>query len=280
MTYYLIRTALVCLAGGVLATACSSDESDSTGHHGSAEAGASSAGTGAGTSAALGANLSKFESSECKSHAAAPTAESGKKSEDLVLASAYDGLQCVEWEKKDERTLIVRLLNVDSVCGAVWEGDVHVDSDGAATLVANNPSCKVARCGSCLYDLSYELSGVNDVRELPVKIGVNSCPTSGQTRWKGALKLPVGGADHGIVCRHVPADALAWHASSTSSCSARHMPCGSDLCGAECDAGLSCSAIDGAADKRCLKTCTADADCGTDGTTSCVDGLCRLATSW
>ena len=68
-------------------------------------------------------------------------------------------------------------MNLEGACGAQWEGAALVNDDGSLTFRLDNPKCLVASCGWCIYDWSFEVSGVEATgAELPVSIIVDTCP--------------------------------------------------------------------------------------------------------
>jgi hypothetical protein len=214
--------------------------------------------------------LVDFASSPCKRE----TAMSGQ--QPLSVASEAEGLQCVSWELTESGTLLLRLLNFDAGCGAEWSGRAELADDGAIELAVDNPSCRVASCGTCLYDFDFELADVDTTADLPLRAALKMCP-SDDTTYGADVTLPLADSPSGSLCRPIARGPLGWYAITTSRCGAYNMPCGADCMGPSgCDDGLTCVAIDGADDYRCLEVCSADADCSSP-LTSCQSETCRPA---
>jgi len=226
--------------------------------------------------------LSHFDSSACKTDSSTTTTQSapGESRQALVAVSDYDGLQCIEWERgTKEGDVTLRLINFPGGCGVTWSGTAARRSDGSLELALVNTGCTVHRCGSCLYDARYELTGITATPALAVHIGYVDCPTMGAAHWDYDTSLPLGDAPSGIVCRYARLNSVL----SSKVCSGKNLLCGgaSGICGSmPCATGLTCTPIDGANDQRCLQPCTTDADCSPAGTMTCTEGTCRLAKPW
>jgi hypothetical protein len=218
--------------------------------------------------------LEKFESSQCKKQ---PDGQGGQ--QPLILASSANGLQCFEWEQTGSDSVTLRLLNFDQGCVLSWKGAATY-TDGKVDLALTNERCSVARCGSCLYDFTFDLKGVALNAALPVRVGFAACADEA-VNWKHTALLPVADAPSGVLCRYAERGALIWQAQAKDTCQSANMPCGEhcETSTTTCNAGLSCVAVDGANDQRCLPNCSSDNDC-TAGLTTCRDGLCRIANSW
>src|SRR5262249_14326195 len=147
--------------------------------------------------------------------------------------------------------------------------------DGTVALRAVNTKCLVAACGECIYDFRFDIDGFTPGADLPVKFGELNCPTDTETHWDYQGSVHIGTSDQGVVCRYLDRGLLEWN----NLCGSANLICGTDHCTATCPAGLTCTAIDGASDTRCLKPCSADADCGSSGVLTCKDSFCRVGTT-
>src|SRR5205085_12683793 len=137
----------------------------------------------------------------------------------------------------------------------------------------------VFRCGWCVFDFAYSLSGVATKSPLSIHFGSAIC-ASEPTTFNDEVTLPVDERDEGVVCRYLERNAVEQYGRARGSCGERNLPCGT--CDGNddqsCAAGLVCAQLaDG--DSRCLESCSSDADCA-GGLTTCQDGLCRASTSW
>jgi hypothetical protein len=237
---------------------------------------------GAGTEAGLseaGPLPVLFSSSPCKKSAATSTTTvPGVSLKVIDNQAGLDGLECIAWQR-GSKDLQVDLVNFDGACGADWTGNGVVASSGV-TLAIDNPSCKIASCGICMYDWSFTLaSPIPANQSVPVSIQVSSCPGSSTSTKTAAI----GAEESGIHCTFAHYGALTWHASAKSLCGKAGMPCvGSSLCGSgspastgTCDAGLVCDSSAAQNEPRCLVTCQTDADCPRTDVWSCTSGLCR-----
>ncbi len=228
-------------------------------------------------------DLVGFEDSGCKSHAGAAR-RIGTSTEALVDASEYDGLNCIAWQERDDEALTVSLSNLRGPCGVSWRGQAFAHDD-RLELVLENPACQVARCGSCVYDLRFEVARVGDAAGLPVAIGFRDCP--GQAvHFEFEMTLPDTTSESGILCRYADRSAYDALVSHEGRCGEVLTPCGtgSTSCGVEseatCAEGLSCVETTSAEDSRCLAACSENDDCVPSGVSQCIDGLCRIPDGW
>jgi hypothetical protein len=235
----------------------------------------SCAGTGTGTGGTETGNpasLEHFAASDCKSRAPEPGQQA------LLLASAVDGLQCVEWSRDAAGALDLRLSNFPEPCGDKYLGAAHVADDGALELSVYKDSCEVFRCGTCVFDFDFRLSGIEAESPLELRTGTATCE-SAKTTWEEALSLAIDEQPSGVRCRYLRRNVLDQYASSRGTCGQRNMPCGdcSSVGPSSCADGLTCSSVaDG--DARCLASCSSDDDCG--GAMACRDGSCQSQTDW
>ena len=228
---------------------------------------------GGGTETDNPATLSDFTSSACKSRAPDPGQQA------IVLESDAEGLQCVEWAKAASGSLSIRLLNFPEACGEDYQGTAKVAADGALELVVRKASCDVFRCGTCVFDFAYTLSGIDTSRPLPIHLGSAIC-ASEPTTFNDEVTLPVDEQDSGVVCRSLARSALEQYGRGRGTCGERNLPCGTcdNADNVTCASGLTCTEI-ASNDSRCLESCTSDADCA-GGLTGCIDGLCQPNASW
>jgi hypothetical protein len=232
-------------------------------------------------------NLVSFVGSPCKKEAsaAAPVGSTQQALVTSVDGQALVGLKCIAWEATGTDGLKVDLVNFEGACGAQWSGSSTVDANGSLALRLENPGCRVASCGWCIYDWSFEVRGVGSSSALPVSITIDTCPGQQAVETYQAT-LPVSSSPEGLLCRYANWDALGWQAMATNACGSLHMPCvGTSMCSStvttlSCNAGLVCD-TNGTADQFvCLAPCTVEADCPGAGTLSCESGLCRLKQTW
>lgn len=217
------------------------------------------------------ATLRDFSASACK------TRETNPGQQGLVLSSDAEGLQCVEWESGSSG-LQVRLLNFPEPCGDAYLGKASAGAEGLSLSVYKN-SCQVFKCGWCVFDFEFELSGIDASHDLPVRIGSAVCESE-PTEYGDQLTLPLGKEKEGVLCRYMEQGPLEWYGRALDKCGKRNMPCG-DCTGADttsCAAGLRCTQL-GQNDSRCLQECTSDDDCS-GGLTTCQDGVCQPGADW
>jgi hypothetical protein len=214
--------------------------------------------------------LKDFTGSACKNERAEPSQQA------LTLASALDGLQCVEWAKGDAGALTIGLHNFPATCASGYDGAAVLAEDGALELSEQTEVC--SKCGSCVFDFSYDLVGISDEEPLTLRL---SRPTCGSTTpsFDDELTLPIDEQPTGLVCRYVERTALEWYASGQGSCGGVNMPC-MNCRGQEttCESGTTCTEVE-SNDSRCLKNCESDDDC-VAGATTCVTGVCQANSSY
>jgi hypothetical protein len=234
----------------------------------------SCSGSETGNPATPDATLSHFEASGCKTRETDAGTALGSSQSALVAASDYDGLECVEWETT-AAGLTVRLLNFQGGCGVTWGGRASRRADGSIDLVLDNTTCFVARCGSCLYDAQFDLSGVSSASPLALHVGFASCADGGGTTPAYDKLLPLDSAASGIACRYAGLSSVL----SPSKCAQKNLQCGGGLCPMPCAGNLMCTPV-GEGDSRCLLPCTGDGDCLPAGTATCQDGVCKVNASF
>ena len=233
----------------------------------------SCAGTdGGGTETANPASLEHFASSECKSRAPEPGQQA------LALSSQLEGLQCIEWARGDAGVLNLRLSNFVEACGETYLGAAALAEEGVLELSVYKDTCEVLRCGSCLYDFDFRVSGLAFDAPLRIRTGASVCESQ-PVGWDDSLGLPVDEQPNGLICRYVRRNALEQYATTRATCGERNMPCGNcSSTGPEtCGDGLTCAPV-AEGDSRCLANCGSDSDCGPSMT--CAGGLCQSKLDW
>jgi hypothetical protein len=225
-----------------------------------------------GTETGNPATLTDFSSSACKNQ------QLNEGQQALARESDADGLQCVEWSRTAD-TLQLHLLNFPEPCGDTYLGAASLTASGTLELSVYKDTCAVFKCGLCVFDFDFELTGIPREKSLPVRIGAAACQTE-PTTFADELTLPVDEQESGIVCRYLGASALDWFARGRGSCGERNMPCGNceGTDSTSCAADLQCTTLN-TSDARCLPTCASDDDCVSD-ITSCQDGVCRASSNW
>ncbi len=232
----------------------------------------------------------EFSSTECKSgepsatpqgeRARAPRLRAlghGPQNESAFQDDRYDGLTCFVWERLDAETVNIQVTNHADGCSENehWRPEAELTDDGKLDLRLENPSCSSAKCGWCIYDLSFTVKVPRTLESVEVRVFDDSCSSEGATVREQA-HLALGQAERGEVCGYANPHALRWR-GCTSGAPGRFLPCGApDDCfgeGTHCAEGLTCVELDEA---RCAPSCTKDADCTNVAQTSCVNGACVL----
>ena len=189
----------------------------------------------------------------------------------VLIDPLYDGLTCFVWERIDAQTLRVDVTNHVTGCGSDlgWTPRLKLSDDGAVELILDDDDCTQARCGSCIYDLSFTVQLDEDMRDRPVRFYELGCE---QNPTPMRATLPLSSQASGAVCTHTSGSALAQRGGHSSL----RMPCGKLFNGTEatCNDGLLCTEL--AADQRvCLAQCQSDTDC--DKLSRCDGSVCRLS---
>jgi hypothetical protein len=190
-------------------------------------------------------------------------------------ANDYEGLHCYAWQINDGGTITIDVINYGSGCGIEWSlADSVLDAEHVE-LGIRNAACIVAGCGSCTYDLSFEVKGV--ALDAPVEVQVREAGCDGaDDHVLRAVELPIDREREGMLCRQTSG-------GFPPECGGpRRPPCdnvvpydGVGTCSDGCVEGLVC--VERALDDRdlCFTPCEEDADCPLD-IESCQDGACRL----
>jgi hypothetical protein len=187
----------------------------------------------------------------------------------LVPDEHYKGLTCLVSERRTD-ALHLFVSNYVAACaeGVNWKPRVEERSDGGLDLILEDDDCQVGRCGSCLYDLDFELPlELASARE--VHVYQQGC---GSERHEIAATLS---KPNGVACDYISTSALVFRARDETG---ERMLCGTDSSFGElgpCDANLACTQLDTAQPYgRCLRTCTTNTDC--DALSQCTTGVCQL----
>jgi hypothetical protein len=198
-----------------------------------------------------------------------------------------EGLKCFAWQTTGADSVTISLINFEEACGAQWEGSARIASDGTLQLGLTNPKCTIAMCGWCIYDWSFEVKGVDLGQDLPVTLGIDTCPGEQDVKVT-SVQLPLATQSSGIMCRYANFNAVGWQAMALGTCGALGMPCtGTNMCQntggsteQTCHGDLTCTDNGTASEMICAKPCTLDSDCGANGVQSCQAGVCRPKTAW
>jgi hypothetical protein len=184
----------------------------------------------------------------------------------------YDGLYCYAWDRgADEVTIDV--VNYVAGCTIFWTlGESRVDGD-RISLGIHDPYCGTAGCGSCVYDFSFIVEGVD--LDAPARIRVRETSCERPEILEPEVLLAIDERETGIICREQPTYAFE------EQCGRAHLsPCRASSSGGTCNdgcgEGLTCAEDESEnGGDLCLTACEDDADCPLE-VESCQDGACRL----
>jgi hypothetical protein len=228
-----------------------------------------------------GALTATFSDSGCKKENGLDAAGAGSGqalvSTDYSVATA--GYDCIAWEVPTGRRLKIDFYNQRGACGAEWSGKAEALPGSGVHLAIENPECKIAKCGTCLFDWSFVLDEVDTARDLEVTRSVNACPGKSESE-AATYALPLASASRGIRCTYADHAALVAQAAQLGTCGTLGMPCNSE-CGSadgtapECGDELICVEGGAATERICAKPCTSDLDCDALGVSVCSSGICR-----
>lgn len=246
--------------------------------------------------------LNSFKDSGCKKEtrklAGGDTATAAQALVSTDYTSETVGLKCIAWEVIEEGRIKVDLINWESSCGPKFVGDARMKESGSLELFLSNPGCSIAHCGTCIYDWSFDVQGVETKKPLPLDVAIDVCPGENAIEAAGAsfpivtrnAALPLDAQPTGILCNYADFGALGWQAQALSECGTNAMPCNNapnGMCGLSgtaneptCQGDLVCSDNGTAEQRVCAKPCATNADCGTLGVLTCSRGLCRPAANW
>jgi hypothetical protein len=243
------------------------------------------------------ASLNAFQDSGCKKETAVKSTTGVRASDSLAAitelfsstnySAETSGLKCFAWERTDGNRLKLDLYNFEAACGAEWTGRATVDPNTGLNLTVSNPECLIAKCGLCIYDWSFDVSGIDTNEALPVHLAVDTCPGKQDLKTYSTL-LPIHERSSGILCNYADFNALGWQAAALSECGTLGMPCqGTSMCSqtpastdTTCQNDLVCTTNGTDNESICAKPCSKDEDCGTLGVQKCASGLCRPKENW
>ncbi len=237
--------------------------------------------TGLASCSSSGGAPGSFSSSACKKETAESRMPRVRSWKVLASEAGLDGLRCVAWERTGDDRLLLDLYNFEGACGAEWTGEGALTANGTLAVQIDNPSCRIAGCGSCLYDWSLDLRvGLPANQSIGLDVAVNPC-TGEQAAAHVAAAL--GPEATGIRCSLASYGALSWQASTKGTCGQAGMPCeGSLLCGSgsptstgTCAAGLVCDSTGAVNEPVCLVPCVTLAECPRTDVYTCQAGACR-----
>jgi hypothetical protein len=233
--------------------------------------------------------LANFQGTECKSgettsaltlastSSLAQPATGDSAPDPFVAGPEYDGLFCVAWDASDAGDLRIDLYNYPGGCHVDWIGHARASDEGL-NLELEVAGCRIAGCGGCIYDLSFELRRIDVAAPLPLAVAERSCSESPDAEI-AELTLPLDERRSGVLCRPDP-DALL---GLQVPCGRAHLGvCDSEFMSATscsepgapaCADGLACATV-GEHDV-CLTACSADAHCPL-AIERCDEGVCRL----
>jgi hypothetical protein len=217
-----------------------------------------------------------FDATECKNgHSTALSLPVTRTRAALsVDPSAYEGLYCYAWENGVDDVLTIDVINYGGGCSVTWNLGKSRVTDDRIDLGVQNAYCEIAACGSCTYDLAFEVGGVDTTVPADVQLREVGCGGA-DDQLEPRIELPVDVSDTGIVCR--------LQRYFEDECGRAHLPsCSGDggasgSCEGGCDEGLVC-VIDethGFERELCFTQCEQDEDCPLEIET-CQTGACRL----
>lgn len=219
-----------------------------------------------------------FEASECKGGSALSLSPAVARTQAALQmpAEQYANLFCYAWQVNDGGTVTIDVINYSGGCGVTWSlSEARVDGDRVELGIAN-ASCVVAGCGSCRYDLSFEVAGV--MLDAPAQVqvveqGCNGAPDDASER----VELPIDREPQGTLCSLLSGGFVP-------ECGGlRERPCMPDdvldqpgTCAAGlCDEGFACAERAYLDQDVCFTACADDGDCPL-AIESCQEGACRL----
>jgi hypothetical protein len=163
--------------------------------------------------------LGSFTGSECKMHllgatvdvsGVALTRDDDAGAEDAGVPANDAIVSCISYQQHADQ-LHLTAMNFSAPCGVMtWQGGSHFDGDTLVVQSKNaNQDCAIARCGSCIYDFTYDVTGTAAGESLPLRIEVGGCANGDNLNLHATkLELPLDHAKSGTVCRD---SAGKWH---------------------------------------------------------------------
>jgi hypothetical protein len=215
--------------------------------------------------------LTRFDTSPCKK----PSYDKGTQPLPAWQPdpAVYAGLTCVLWETTGDQ-LRVRVTNHQDGCGLDkgWEPRVKTSAEGV-DLVLENPTCSVARCGNCIYDLAFDVRVPKLAERDPLQLRVLGSDCHDEQPVHHTLSLPLATQASGASCSYTFENFSLFGMSSSG---ALHTRCGDTVESGSvaCNGGV-CTEV--SPDKRlCLARCSTDADCQPEDVIECREGVCGL----
>ncbi len=209
--------------------------------------------------------VDRFEGSQCY----ADTRE-GQSVAALTDSSKYAGLTCVAWEARDDGRLRIDVLNMNGPCLVEidWQPRVEYAEGALEAIVSAEPECRIAACGGCSYDFTFELKDIAPSAPLSFRLWPEICRKTEESP-EIALTLPLDQAVQGIRCRPLLSGFFVG-ITGTAHGSCRHDA------DAGCDPDLVCQETDGI----CLTQCTSDDDCPLSDVEVCEMNRCVVPASF
>jgi hypothetical protein len=195
--------------------------------------------------------------------------------------AVYSGLSCLLWER-DGGMLRVRVTNLQTGCEVhrVWKPRAVLSGD-KLDLFLDNPECIVAGCGSCIYDLAFDVElgdAQQEAPELLLRLLDSDCGSAGERNVFYKLSLPIGAQQRGASCDYTFSTSSAFSAFifKLARPDSPRVPCGvwGTADRSTCQTGA-CTDVDPSS-QLCLPTCSSDAECAPSDVTACVAGVCQL----
>lgn len=221
-----------------------------------------------------------FTASACKSDTLAASTKARIRGLKVIDdETGLEGLRCVAWQRVSPAEVKLDLFNFDAGCASDWTGAGSVAPDG--TLALNVDTCQLSKCGTCLYDWSFDVHAqVAAAQPVALKLTLSTC---GEQQADATTTAVIGPEPSGIRCALASYGAVNWLASAMKTCGSAGMPCvGSLLCGSgafsstgTCTQGLVCDNGGTPDQPVCLHPCTTVADCPRADVYACQAGLCR-----
>lgn len=223
--------------------------------------------------------LDDFDTGGCKSSeqlaASALTQKDGAGT--TGYDAAHDGLQCFVWKRLSEEKLSIEITNHADGCGAEmsWEPRAELDEQGGLDLLLENKQCTFAACGSCIYDLTFEVKVPRDTKQLRTRLLGDDC--DGERSLHHEQTLPLDTQPSGVLCVDYRPRPFREPECGQSIPPFAH--CDDNACdpatAVPCAAGTECVEVENDA-LRCLPTCDSDADCSPYPSTHCEKSVCVL----
>lgn len=196
------------------------------------------------------------------------------------------GLKCVSFQQAASDSLKIDLINFEGVCGSSWDGNAAAGEAGLTLNIVNSQG-DLPSCGWCIYDWSFEVSGLDLSKNVKTSIIIDTMPQDDELETM-ELTLPTADQTEGLLCQWANWHALEWQAEALGTCGTIHMPCAEDgsngMCSeledGPCTTGHTCAAPYEGANTICMKPCEKDEDCPNTDALFCDKGYCQLKSPW